>query len=79
MLVATINLEALSRDRDQLFAEAVIRFKRGDHWWPDVALEQQVIRPEQETRYESGPVATADRGLPRRPKTGVTDHARSPA
>jgi predicted P-loop ATPase len=48
-----IDLEALARDRDQLFAEAVHRYKLGEPWWPDKAFEAQYIKPQQDTRYES--------------------------
>jgi hypothetical protein len=53
VMVGKIDLKGLRRDRDQLFAEAVMRYRRGDQWWSDVAFEQRVIRPEQEGRYES--------------------------
>ena len=53
ILIGQIDLKGLRRDRDQLFAEAVARFERGDHWWPAAAFEQRVIKPEQEGRYES--------------------------
>jgi hypothetical protein len=33
--IGEINLNALRQDRDQLFAEAVPRFKGGAQWWPD--------------------------------------------
>ncbi|WP_245294542.1 virulence-associated E family protein [Rhizobium anhuiense] len=47
-----INVDALSRDRDQLFAEAVARFKNGEPWWPDKDFEREHIEPEQAARYE---------------------------
>jgi predicted P-loop ATPase len=47
-----INLEGLRRDRDQLFAEAVHRFRAGEPWWPDPEFEHTVIAPEQEKRFE---------------------------
>ena len=49
----TINTEALERHRDQLFAEAVARYRDGSRWWPEKDFEQQHIIPEQAARYES--------------------------
>lgn len=50
-----INVEQLRTDRDQLWAEAVDRFKTGESWW----LESQEIiasaTAEQAERYESDP------------------------
>jgi predicted P-loop ATPase len=48
-----IDVEALGRDRDQLFAEAVARYQEGAQWWPDKDFERDHIMPEQSTRYES--------------------------
>lgn len=48
-----IDVAALERDRDQLFAEAVVRYRAGAHWWPDNEFEQHHIMPEQASRYEA--------------------------
>jgi predicted P-loop ATPase len=47
----TIDLEALRADRDQLFAEAVVEYRKGEAWWPDHEFEQKHIEPEQSARY----------------------------
>jgi predicted P-loop ATPase len=47
-----IDIDALERDRDQLFASAVERYRHGEQWWPDKDFEQQHMKPEQEARYE---------------------------
>jgi predicted P-loop ATPase len=48
-----INIEALTRDRDQLFAEAVKACHDGEQWWPDKAFEREHVQPEQEARFEA--------------------------
>ncbi len=50
--VGRIDTEALKRDRDQLFAEAVILYENGAAWWPDAEFEVAHITPEQEARFE---------------------------
>jgi predicted P-loop ATPase len=49
----SINIEELTRDRDQLFAEAVKAYHDGEQWWPDRAFEHDHVQPEQEARFEA--------------------------
>ena len=46
-----IDVDALARDRDQLFAE-VAAFRSGEQWWPDKNFEREHMLPEQEARYK---------------------------
>jgi predicted P-loop ATPase len=48
----TINIAALIRDREQLFAEAVVSYRNGMQWWPDREFENIYIAPEQAARYQ---------------------------
>jgi predicted P-loop ATPase len=57
-----IDTNALKLDRDQLFAEAVMRFHADEPWWPDRTFEQEHIMPEQAARYESDAWEEAIRG-----------------
>ena len=47
-----IDLDALKRDREQLFAEAVARFRDGQDYWPSPEDEAQFFRREQDARYQ---------------------------
>lgn len=56
-----IYIDRLREEREQLFAEAVHLYAAGRAWWPDPEFEEQVIKPEQEARFEvddwAGPIA----------------------
>src|SRR6516225_8501930 len=47
-----IDLEALAANHDQLFAQAVVRYRNGLPWWPSKEFEREHIQSEQEARYE---------------------------
>jgi hypothetical protein len=51
--VGIIDTDALIRDRDQLFAEAVHFYNQDVQWWPDQSFETQHIVPQQDARYEA--------------------------
>jgi putative DNA primase/helicase len=50
--VGTIDIEALERDRDLLWAEARLRFERGDTWWFTDTTMTDVAEKEQDDRYQ---------------------------
>lgn len=48
-----IDIEALTAERDQLFAEAVAAFKAGEPWWLDRDFEAEHAAPVQAAAYVS--------------------------
>lgn len=51
--VGQIDIDALARDRDQLLAEAVMLYRKGEKWWPEEDFEATHVKPEQEARFEA--------------------------
>jgi predicted P-loop ATPase len=52
VVCSTIDLEALQRDRDQLWAEAADRFRRGEPWWLESRELDALAAEEQADRYQ---------------------------
>jgi predicted P-loop ATPase len=50
-----IDLDSLRRDRDQLWAEAVVRYRRKEPWWLDTKELIEAVSREQEDRYLADP------------------------
>jgi predicted P-loop ATPase len=50
----TIDIAALRRDRDQLWAEAYQRFKAGQPWWLETDALNEFATLEQDERYDEG-------------------------
>lgn len=51
----TVQLEAITRDRNQLWAEAVAAFGQGERHYPDKDFEREHITPEQAAREDVDP------------------------
>ncbi len=49
-----IDTQALTRDRDQLWAEAYKRYQEGSPWWLDTQELNDAARKEQDQRYDVG-------------------------
>lgn len=53
--VTKIDVDAIIRDRDQLWAEARYRQKNGERRWPTREEEERLFAPEQEQRRQQDP------------------------
>ena len=53
--VGTINIAALERDREQLWAEAYARFSSGESWWLEDDAHVALATEEQDRRYTGDP------------------------
>jgi hypothetical protein len=72
----TIDIAALARDRDQLWAEAVYRFREGAIWWIDDPALLADAREAQDRRYQSDAWdARIDRWLTHETRTVNRGHA----
>jgi predicted P-loop ATPase len=49
----TINLETLRADRDQLWAEAVARYRAGEKWWLEKPALEALAASEQKLRFKT--------------------------
>lgn len=56
--VGTIDIDALKRDRTQIWAEAMYCFLRGDHWWLENG-ETKIVAEVQQERMMEDPWAAA--------------------
>jgi predicted P-loop ATPase len=52
IVVTVFDIIGILEARDQLFAEAVHRYKAGEHWWPTRELEVEHFIDEQDSRFE---------------------------
>jgi predicted P-loop ATPase len=50
--VGCVKLEPLRRDRDQLWAEAVARYRNGEHWWLEDRKLNDSAAEAQDARYQ---------------------------
>jgi len=50
-----VDVKAIERDRNQLWAEAVWRYRNGEPWWMESETLNTLAALEQEERYEHGP------------------------
>jgi predicted P-loop ATPase len=55
VVTGAINIARLEEDRDQIWAEARVRYENNESWWLESAELASVARDEQDVRYERDP------------------------
>jgi predicted P-loop ATPase len=55
VLCGSIDIDALARDRDELWAEAKHRYSAGEKWWLDTLPLVEIAAEEQAARYQGDP------------------------
>jgi predicted P-loop ATPase len=55
VLCGSIDIDALARDRGQLWAEAKHRYSSGEKWWLDTSALVEIAAEEQAARYQGDP------------------------
>ncbi|MGH9436855.1 MAG: VapE domain-containing protein [Terriglobia bacterium] len=74
VLCGYIDIEALARDRDQLWAEARRRYASGEKWWLDTSALVEIAAEEQAARYQGDPwEEIIEPWLEVRPSTSVSE------
>jgi predicted P-loop ATPase len=75
--IGSIDTDALTHDRDQLFAEGVAAYRSNEKWWPDGEFEREHIKGEQDSRFEADPWEEAIKAhIAGRARVRVTEIAR---
>lgn len=55
VVVGDVDIEALTRDRDQIWAEAVALYKQGRPWWPQTEAQRRALAGETQLREAVDP------------------------